>query len=382
MSLEPHVRAERLMAEGDSRLASGDAAAANELYGEAARLEEEVFFSTPEDLRKTRGAVAVSVAALYRKAGLLDQAARAAHQFLSQPGLPDFARKSLLDIALEAENRRLVGAAGATIGTDSFVVSLRGNAILPGGLAPLDTVAQKYEQFRNLVVRIGEWVDNRPFRDKGGPPDELLRLVTPLVSPAGVGSHRFELRLQANLQLPLFAESAANRIGREFFSILEIASTEGELEIIADPNYRSTFLRMVRNLAPSGRDLAEIEVSRTRTADSAVLRPQVRRAIETRIRRERRARRAELPAETERYGVLRALHLDEGWIVLVENGEEQKCWIGDEKVIDDVVGPLVNHHVEVVGHWRDLRHFVVEDIIEHVPESAGPATDRAGDTSD
>jgi len=55
--------------------------------------------------------------------------------------------------------------------------------------------------------------------------------------------------------------------------------------------------------------------------------------------------------ETELRGVLRAVHLDKAWLeIVLESGERQRCKTPSE-MLDDVVGPWVNHEVVVRGRW-------------------------------
>ncbi|MGD9894842.1 MAG: hypothetical protein AB7U18_26465, partial [Dehalococcoidia bacterium] len=87
-------------------------------------------------------------------------------------------------------------------------------------------------------------------------------------------------------------------------------------------------------------------------------------------------------------GVIRAVHLNEGWIVLDEAPRERKCYIDQYEVFDDVVGPMMNQWVRVPGHWeRNRTRFVLHDIVldtgnvsqlQRVEgENEGPPTGRA-----
>jgi len=180
-----------------------------------------------------------------------------------------------------------------------------------------------------------------------------------------VGSYKFELRIESALQLQLFEatrERLADEISEQFYGILYEASSDSTPELavrVNDLRYEETFLKLVRNLAPTGRHLSEIEILRTAGDQSTILRPEVRRSIQ------RRLDRGKKPSShaPHRAGILRALDLDHHWLVLVANGVEQRTQIEQGRVLDDVVGPLVNRRVRAEGLWRG-GHFYVTDLLE------------------
>jgi hypothetical protein len=182
-----------------------------------------------------------------------------------------------------------------------------------------------------------------------------------------MGSYRFELQFEAPVQLdlPLFEQQptlSPDRLADAFFEVIDAvssASPEDLSERIPDERYRVVLAKLVRNLVPDGRELTEVEIRRSQVGDrqAAVLRPELRKVITRRL-----ASGAPSPkVEASRTGVLRALHLDQGWIMLAEKGEANKYRIAEGRIFDDVVGPLVNRRVTVDGYGRG-RNFVVTDI--------------------
>jgi len=146
------------------------------------------------------------------------------------------------------------------------------------------------------------------------------------------------------------------------FSILS-ALGSADLELfeseVEDERYQGVFLRMVRNLAPTGQEISEIEVSRKQDFDSVSLRSSSRSPLNKRIHATRSVR----SRETQYEGVLRALDLDREWVILVENGKDVRLNMDPNKVFDDVVGPMVNCRVRVLGHLR-RGLFYATDIVE------------------
>lgn len=355
------------MARAEEREASGRLEEASSLYAQAASYEALALDQIPTARVRTRGIIGISAVSLFVQGGRWLEGLRLAHRLLADNSLPDDARDQLLEIALDAERHRNAAKEGRVLSGETFVVSLRGDSVRPGGLTPLDTVVLKLQQFRGYVIRVGEWVDHRPFRAKGNPPADVARACTPLIAPARAGSYQFELHLESPSQLDMFESQrrlSPETVAREFFRVLDYVTSDesafsGHVE---DPQYRDAFAKLIRALVPNGEDLLEVEILSKRTGASAFLIPPMRDTIQKRIL-------VGQPAgehDRIRHGVLRALHLDEGWLVLVEDGREQRCHIAPGRILDDVVGPLVNRQIAVTGRWRGKTRltFEVHDIYE------------------
>lgn len=355
------------MSRAEEREAAGRLDEAAALYAQAAQSEAEALERVPVGRPRTRGIVGLSAVSLYIQAGQALEGLQLAYQLLADRALPDDAREQLLDLALDAERERQAAHEGRQLSGETFVISLRGESVRAGGLVPLDTVVLKLQQFRGYLVRVGEWIGHRPFRLKGSAPLDVLRACVPLISPATIGSYRFELRLEAPTQLELFDPErtlSPDAVAREFFEVLrEVTSDDPEFKSHVNvPEYRDAFMKLIRALVPDGNELVEVEVARKRTGTAAVLRPEMREMIQRRVL----ADQAPADRDNVRYGVLRALHLDEGWLILVEDGREHRCRIERGRVLDDVVGPLVNRRVAVTGRWRGKvrPRFEAMDIFE------------------
>lgn len=371
MSLDPHIRAERLMSEAEEARLRGDPGASN-LYAEAADWEARAFELQPRGMATTRGLLAVSAVSLYSMAQRTDEASRLAHQYLAAAELPLFAQTQLLDLIVQLARAKQATARGTRLARDTFEVTLSGEAVRVGGMVQVETLVSKLQHFERLAVRVAEYVTGQPVRHRGSPRPEIADLCRPLVSPALAGSYRFELTLETPSQLPLLPEAELGRvspdtIATEFFDLLDVVATtpENTDERIRIPEYREVLLKLIRNLVPTGRDLDEVSVSNLRTGATTVLRPPVRTPIQQQIR----ALRMHQPVirETERHGILRALDLDQGWLRLVEAGAERTCKLGAGQ-FDDVLGPLVNRSVVVVGQWSG-NSFVASDVYESESEA-------------
>jgi hypothetical protein len=98
MSLDIHRRAELLMGQGDQYAVQGRQEEASAAYRAAAVEEVRAFGLIPADRVRTRGVIAVSAVALYRKAGAIDDAIRQAHAFLAMDGLTPAVRLDLEEL--------------------------------------------------------------------------------------------------------------------------------------------------------------------------------------------------------------------------------------------------------------------------------------------
>lgn len=374
ISVDAHRRAELLMGEADALVSSGQREVAGRRYHEAALAEWEAFHHVPEDRHKTRGIIAVSTVSLYYRAGMLatdsgafDELLRAAYSFLASGDLSEPAIQQILDLIDEARTEQKARKSGRTVGIQGFSVSMRGPGIFQG-VARMDLVLLKLRQLEHYALRIGEFIAGKPFRINGPVDEEVARLCTPLVSKPASGSFEFEVRFETPIQLSFFdrrRELNPERMAELSVGIIDRVASNAidELEAdVPDQRYRTTFLKQIRNIVPDGKEVGRIEIRRVGIEDPvpAVLTPSVRTIIQRSIP----APEISPSVAGEDTGVLRAVHLNEGWIVLDEAPRDRKCYIDQYEVFDDVVGPMMNQRVRVPGHWeRNRTRFVLHDIV-------------------
>ena len=101
MALEIHKHAELLMGRADQMSVEGRSQESAKLNCQAAEAEARVVALLPREHTRTRGIMAISSVALYRKGGALEQAIRQAEIFLKRDDLPDFARLDLEEMIEE-----------------------------------------------------------------------------------------------------------------------------------------------------------------------------------------------------------------------------------------------------------------------------------------
>lgn len=368
MTGESHRRAEALAADAAEAMEEGLRPLAWELYSEAADLEREAFQETPAEKQRTRSILAVSYVSLLYKARRYGEAELEIFSLLASQVLLPWAQLQLRELLEVVSDEQLVhDQLGRGYTGDSVTVSLRGGEI-GAGTGPLDLILEKTAGFRNLFYRVAEYVNAYPLRLRGGPPKDLVDMLQVRVGQPALGSYRIELKLTEPAQLELLEKtdlrpSAVLDTLFNFLHALNTGAREMVEAVVPDPGYRKALLELTRSVAPTGKRISEIGVYRGKgeDAESVYLTP----SLPEKVREALPAKPAAGSEFTELRGVLRAVHLDENWLeVTVPTGHERCDTMPD--MLDDVVGPMVNHEVIVRGPRRSkqggVRRLLIEEI--------------------
>jgi hypothetical protein len=289
------------------------------------------------------------------KGRLYEEAELEIFRFLGSRELCDFANqqlRELLDVVID--ERLVVHDLKQRYSGDVVTVSLRGGEI-GFGTGPLDVILSKAAAFRSLTYRVAEWLARHPFRTRGNPSSELLSALQIRAGQATAGSYRLDMRLaepsqQRMFETPYPRAEAVSDVLFEFLERVTRGSPEDVENLVPDPAYRRALLELTKSVAPGGKRVDEVNFHRyTRDRLQTVyLTPAV--SIKVRAALPRRAEGERLTIEVK--GVLRALHLDANWLELsLGDGPNERCDTVDD-LLDDVVGPMVNHEVLVRGVKR------------------------------
>ena len=128
---------------------------------------------------------------------------------------------------------------------------------------------------------------------------------------------------------------------------VEIEDPEESLtEVVPDSDYRSTFLKLTRNLAPDGESCSRLDVQTVGDSLPISLGLDVRQDLGRVIRKTRQGNETPDSQTESLHGLLRAVHLDNDWLELAVDNERVRVIAVSEEV-DDVIGPLVNRPVIV-----------------------------------
>ena len=347
-----HKSSEGLASAAHEASRIGNFAQAETLFAQAAEAEEQaISYLRPQEKPRTFGITSVSAVALWYKAREFGRAERLAHQALTAEGVPEFAVDQLRSLLQTIWNENVQKQAGVNFAPGQITVSVKGGEVVRGG-APLDLIVDKVQTIQAIFYRTAEFLQNRPFRRRGPAPREIQDFYRPWLFQSVPGSYQFVVAIQASKQIDMFPndQPEPQLVASTFFSIIKESaedSGEGLSQLIPDKEYKATFLRLARNLSPSGRSFSHLEIRASGEINPILLSPESRKSISKTLL-------SESPVDTNNdqssnvtlSGILRAVHLDADWMELSINEDRVRI----EKVtetVDDVIGPMVNHQVTV-----------------------------------
>ncbi len=359
-----HEMSERFASNAHVAAREGGRDQASHLFRRAAEAEGKAIEELDPSKTRTLGITAVSVVALWFKANELIEAERAAMRWLTSDRLPSFAIGQLRHLVQSIWIAQAMQNAGVSFIPGQVIVSVKGGQTVVGG-APLDLIIEKVEAVQALFYRTIEYLKGVPHRRRGGPAQEIREACRPWLFQTQPGSYQFSVAVQEPRQGDFFKEAGPRpeQVAEHFMSVLKATSEDPEgllPDLIPAEDYRSTFLKLARNLAPTEKSFRAVEVREAREMSPVIFLPETRNAINS-------ALRAKAPIDDkaaeiqELRGVLRALHLDKDWLVLWTDGKSVQV-NGLADAVDDVIGPMVNRKVvvQVQRRGRRLNFFDIE----------------------
>ncbi len=360
--IQNHSISEGLAAEADVARMRGLRSRSQELYAEAARAEERAIAALSPQKTRTLGISAVSAVSLYYKAALFEEAERVACRWLANDHVPPFAMDQLRGLLQSIWSEQVRQRASIQFAPGQVLVSIRGGEVVEGG-APLDLILEKVQIVQAMFYRTAEFLKGLPHRMRGGPDKDLLSICRPWLFQAPPGSYQFAVAVEEQKQRYLFAseESSPREVADHFLRIVR-ASTEAPEQqlpqVVPDREYRNTFLKLARNLAPTGKQFSELEIRSADHSSGIVLSPYSRAAAGKAIQAARPQSPSEWQEPEEITGILRAAHLDKDWLEISKDGDRIRIERAND-AIDDIVGPMMNRPVlvRVVRDAAGKRYF-------------------------
>ena len=360
-----HRKAEALAAKAGLALRAGERAKAFKLYQQAATQEEEALGITSQQATNTRAALAVSVASLWYKARRWQEAENSIYRFLTISDFNESTRRTLKEL-LEAvlDEQALEKESNAAYASEGIELRLRGGKI-GFGTAPLDPLLHVYDGLRSLCYRMAEYVKQLPFRTKGLPLPAVREVMQARTTQPLPGSYRLLIRFVQPAQLEMFEHGPfiqPSEVSQTLFDFIEHVAMADETamkETVPDDQYRKALLKLLRNITPDGKQMTEVEFVGLGSLD----RSRIQFTSDTRlgIRQSLGERTSSAPGSKTIVGVLRGLDLDRRFIDLTINDEKKRLYAND-LLLDDVIGPMVNQRVNVIGVEQRRKRQVFSDI--------------------
>lgn len=358
---EHHGESEALASRADLVARAGDPERARELFREAAYAEERALEALAPYKTRTVGITAVSAASLWFMGRDYARAQALAYRWLGGDALPPFAVRQLRELLQTVWGEEMRAESNIKFLPGDVTVSVSGGEVLYGG-APLDLILRKVEEVKAFVIRTIEMKLGQPLR-RGRAPSELVKeYFEPWLIQQPAGSYQFAIRVRTPDQTELFAEQMpeVETMAMTALEILRASVEDPESElarVVPDAGYRDTFLKLARNLAPTGKSFERLSLaSATAAAAPVVMVPEVRSNLNEALRRRAPAvPEADQPENEIVRGTLRGLSLNKDWLevtVRKPDGTTEEVQVFDAgETLDDVIGPMVNRSV-IVDAYR------------------------------
>lgn len=360
-----HAESERLASEAEFEARRKDITAARVLYGKAADAENQALLEVDHNKSRTLGITAVSAASLWFKARAFKKAAQLCYLMLSRGDMPDFAATQLQSLiqAIWIEESKQEADVAFLPGQVNF--SIKGGEVVVGG-APMDLIVDKVKAIQSIFYRTIEESQGMELRKRGDPKREVQDACRAWLFQMPPGSYQFSVAIQEPPQRDFFKATVdPDLIAERFLGVLRasVSDDPAQLEaLVLDPAYRSAFLKLARNLAPTGKTFGQLEVSSAMGGERVALLPENRKALSSAIKRLNPKPLSDpTTVEETLRGVLRAVNLDKDWIEVSSDAGTHHI-NGLAEALDDLIGPMVNRRV-VVRVLRDsMSKYKFEDI--------------------
>lgn len=360
--LDHHRRSEQAASEAHELLRSSQFDRATAKFREAAEFEERALSELDPSKLRTLGILAVSCASLWYKTREYERSAKLSITVLSDHGISEFAANELQSLLQAIWTERSMRRAGISFLPGQVTVSVSGGDVVVGA-APLDLVVNKVQTIQAMFYRTIELIRGMDHRSRGDPRKEIRDQCRPWLFQAAPGSYQFAVAIREPEQQDFFRSDVnPSAVASKFLAIVK-ASAAGEetalAEAVPDRQYRSTFLKLSRNLAPSGKTFTRLEVRAAGDINPIVFNTDSRAIIGEALSEYVQAPSSVGGRErTVIRGVLRAVHLDKDWLEVVSDGQAFRVK-GLQDTIDDVIGPMVNKQVEVqASRYRGALRFI------------------------
>ena len=362
--LDEHRSSEQAAISAGIAKHNGDHVLALELFRVAAAHEQAALERLDQDKTRTRAITAVSAVSLWYKARDYCRAENLAISVLAGPDTPEFARNELRALVQAIWTENAKAQSGVEFLPGQVTVSVKGGEVVTGG-APLDLIVDKVQTIQAMFYRTIEYLSGRVHRRRGKPSRDILEACRPWLFQTAPGSYQFAVAIQTSNQLDLFrAKIEPEQVAERFLQIVNASSVADQEQLktlVPEESYRTTFVKLARNLAPDGKSFESMEFRVSGDRSPIEMGMEARQNIRKYLRETKPLKREPESVSIEFKGILRALHLDEDWLEVIVDGETRRV-VGLEDAVDDVIGPMVNREVVVRAFSWTNGKFTYDDM--------------------
>ena len=360
--MEHHRLSEEHASDGDVLLRAGDRAGAASAYAEAARAERRALEALDPAKRRTLEISALNALSLHLRAEEPEEAETLAYRLLSRHAFSRSARvrvRNLLRDAMEMQDHQ---ESGVRFARSRIELAVDGGDITRGA-APLSLIEAITKRTEAVLYRVAEFRTGADYRRRGQPSADLQRMYPTWLLQSEPGSYRFAVAVPEIGQPNMFAQSALtpHDLVSDTLAIVAAATMSPDSELterVQDEQYRGVFLRLARDLSPTGRRHELLELGLAREEPLISLDRHSRSELNAAIKRA--SDRPDDSGREEVRGILRAVDLEHDWLLVLRDYDEVKVW-GVGETVDDVIGPMINHPV-IVSVTRRRNRLIFQDI--------------------
>ena len=302
----------------------------------------------------------------------MDAAARLAHYILSHETVEEHAAEGLERLLSRIRNEKLMAKLGQISG-EPISFFLRGDEIADG-FAPSNLVDRFTSPVLNMFRRMAACLSDLPYTAR--PPASISEKYRMWQSQPLTGSYRVDFCISGPVQLSLDLDPSAVQPDDVVSATMEFIQNATSLsetnnsrinDLVPNPEYRTTLLRLVRNMIPDGKGVNELELRRTNEdQEKAVyLIPESRQTVGKLITpvSERTKIKEDRVEPEEVIGTLRAVDLDTRRF-RVDGHENQRTTLTLPATFsDDVITPMLNRNVKIQRRRRSATsRWIINDI--------------------
>ena len=370
-----YQESQNLIMEAEKLLEDGDQEGSSAKYLEAAKQQKAFVDSLAPSKVRTRSVYGLSAATLYYRGNDLDAAARLAHRVLSEAEVEAKSAAGLERLLSRIKNDRLLHDKGHKNISAPVCCFLRGDDI-GEGIAPANLVDRFTTSVISTFRRMAAWKSKLPFTVR------LQQIVSEnyrvYQTEAMPGSYAVDFYITGAKQLPLdfegneFSSVQPDEVVRSTMDFIRLAisgedvSSEA-LNLPPDEEYRTTLLRLVRNMIPDGKGVSELELRLgDHSYETAVTlrpnsKPSLARLINPGIAEVKSKPQTEVTEE--QVGILRAVDLDTRKVKLDLPSGQKFAFTVPRTISEDVLTPMLNQQVKV-RRYRSANKlkWIVQDL--------------------